>query len=69
MLFNLKKNVTIENDQPLLKLLPLQTIKTHILFNSTRLSEGKNYREEDKIVCKVITGEIATSQVDIHYVC
>ena len=65
----MKKNVTIENDQPLLKLLALQTIKTHLIFNSSRLSDSKNYREEDRINCKVITGEIATSQLELHYVC
>lgn len=69
ILLNLKKNVTIENDQPLLKLLPLQTIKTYLIFNSNRLSDSKNYREEDRISCKVITGEIATSQHELHYVC
>lgn len=63
ILLNLKKNVTIENDQPLLKLLPLQTIKTHLIFNSSKLTESKNYREEDRVSCKVITGEIATSQL------
>lgn len=63
----LKKNVSIEHDQPLIKLLPLQTLRTYIYFNSSRLPDGKNYREEDRIACKVITGEIATSQLDLHY--
>jgi hypothetical protein len=69
VMLNLKKNISIENDQPLLKLLPLQTVRTHIVFNSSRLADGKNYREEDKLACKVITGEIATSQLDLHYFC
>lgn len=58
----------MDNDQPLLKLLPLQTVRTHIIFNSSRLPDGKNYREEDKLPIKVITGEIATSQLELHYV-
>jgi hypothetical protein len=63
----LKKNVSIEHDQPLLKLLPLQTLRTYIYFNSTRLPDAKSYREEDRIAFKVVTGEIATSQLDLHY--
>ncbi len=45
VMLGLKKNVSIEHDQPLLKLLPLQTLRTYIYYNSTRLSDGKNYRE------------------------
>jgi hypothetical protein len=44
-------------------------MRTHIIFNSNRLADGKNYREEDRLACKVITGEIATSQLDLHYTC
>lgn len=38
------------------KLLPLQTLKTFIVYRSKKLEDGKNYREEDNISCKVITG-------------
>jgi hypothetical protein len=69
LLYPLKKNIQIEYDQPLFKLLPLQTLKTHILYRSRRLEEGKNHREEDYIGCRVITGDIATSKLDLHYSC
>lgn len=69
LLHPLKKNIYIENDQPLFKLLPLQTVKTHIVYRSKKLEDSKSYREEDYIACRVITGEIATGKVDIHYSC
>jgi hypothetical protein len=30
---------------------------------------GKNFKEEDYIGCKIITGEISTNKVDLHYTC
>ena len=56
MLYPLKKSIAVENDQPLLKLLPLQTLKTYIMYKSKKLEDSKNYREEDYITCRVITG-------------
>lgn len=69
LLYPLKKSICVENDQPLIKLLPLQTLKTHIIYRSRRLEDSRSYREEDYISCRVITGEIATSKLDIHYNC
>jgi len=37
LLYPLKKSIAVENDQPLIKLLPLQTLKTHIIYRSKRL--------------------------------
>ncbi len=39
------------------------------MYRSKKLEDSKNYREEDYIGCKVITGEIATNKIDIHYSC
>jgi len=50
-------------------LLPLQTLKTYFVYRSKRLEDSKNYREEEYIACKIITGEIATNKIDIHYFC
>ena len=69
MLYPLKKSISIENDQPLLKLLPLQTFKTQIFYNSKVLEENRVFREEDYINCRIITGEISTNKLDIHYNC
>jgi hypothetical protein len=70
LLHPLKKNISIENDQPLFKLLPLQTLKTSLVYKSRQLEDnGKTYKEDDYIGCKIITGEISTTKLDLHYSC
>ena len=37
LLYPLGKNLSVENDQPLIKLLPLQTLKTALIYHSKQL--------------------------------
>lgn len=61
LLYPLKKQIFVENDQSLFKLLPKTQVKKNIVYKSKPLEDKKFQREEGVIPCKIITGDIATS--------
>lgn len=44
-------------------------MKKQIIYKSKSLEDKKSYREEGSIPCKIITGDIATSEIKIEYNC
>lgn len=66
----MRPNLTVKHDQPLLKLLPRQTIHTYLVYHSTPLeANGKPHKEEGTITCKIITGQLAATEVKINFLC
>lgn len=70
LLYPLKKQLSVENDQTLFKILPRSTVKKYITYKSKPLDEYKKaMRDEGSIPCKIITGDIATDEIKIDYSC
>ncbi len=50
--------------------MPKETITTFITYRSKKLdNNGKTFKEEGFIPCKIITGDIANTEVKINYTC
>jgi hypothetical protein len=57
----MKNTLSVENDEFLFKILPKGTITKSIRYRTKPLENyKKSNREEGEIICKIITGEIAT---------
>ena len=62
LLYPLKKNIYVENEQSLFKILPKNSFTTFITYRSKQLEDNKrSNKEEGSIPCKIITGDIAVN--------